>query len=119
MSVTIHQENINLNVMRISGLLRKSELDTAQKEAASQWKDSVGHKVLVIIESFKGWEKSEDWGDMTFYIEYRDKIAKIAIVGDPKLEAEMMMFAGAGFRPSPVRYFAPHQMEQARQWLLS
>ncbi len=117
MSVAIVQESDSLNVMRISGVLKKSEMDAAQKKAAAEWKGSGGHKVLVIIENFAGWEKSEDWNDMTFYIEHREKIAKIAIVGDPKLEAEMMMFAGAGFRPSPVRYFSPNQLEQARQWL--
>ena len=119
MAVTVQQENDTLVVMRISGLLKKSELDAAQASAAKQLaaKGQVKVKVLVMVEDFKGWEGGADWGDMNFYAEHGDKMEKIAIVGDPKREAEWMMFMGAGIRPSPIKFFPQGQIAQARAWL--
>jgi hypothetical protein len=118
MSVTVQEESGNLNVMRISGLLKKSEYDAVQAAAAQRWRNIDSVKLLIIVDDFKGWERNDEWGDLSFYIEHREKIKKIAIVGDLKHEMDMMMFAGAGFRPAPVKYFPSEQIGQARQWLV-
>jgi hypothetical protein len=119
MAVTVQLENDTLAVMRISGLLKKSELDAVQASSAKQLaaKGQVGVKVLIIVENFEGWEGGADWGDMSFYAEHGDKMEKIAIVGDPKREADWMMFMGAGIRPSPIKFFPLSQVAQARAWL--
>lgn len=119
MAVTIQLENDTLAVVRVNGLLKKSELDAAQASSAKQLaaKENVNVKVLIIVENFQGWEGGADWGDMSFYAEHGDKIIKIAIVGDPKREADWMMFMGGGVRPSPVKFFPSEQIAQARAWL--
>jgi hypothetical protein len=119
MAVTFQQENDTLVVMHVSGLLKKSELDATQAAAAKQLaaKGTVSVKVLIIVENFQGWEGGADWGDMSFYAEHGDKMKKIAIVGDPKREADWMMFMGAGIRPSPIKFFPLGQDAQARAWL--
>lgn len=119
MAVTFQQENDTLVVIRINGLLKKSELDSVQAAAAKQLADKgqISVKILVIVENFDGWEGGADWGDMSFYAEHGDKMAKIAIVGDPKREADWMMFMGSGIRPSPIKFFPPSQIAQARAWL--
>ena len=104
-------------VLRITGQLKKSELDAVQIAAAKKLDQNARIKVLIIVEDFKGWESNVDWGDMSFYAEHGDKMQKIAIVGDPKREADWMMFMGAGIRPSPIKYFSPDQTAQARAWL--
>lgn len=117
MTITANQESGNVYVIHISGLLKKAEWDAGQATAKKKWETVDAVKILLILEDFKGWEKNDNWGDMSFYIDHREKIKKIAIVGDPKHKEEMLMFSGAGFRPAPVQYFQPSQLEQARKWL--
>ncbi|MCI0499885.1 MAG: STAS/SEC14 domain-containing protein [Planctomycetales bacterium] len=118
MGITVQQESPDVGVMRITGLLKKSEMDAVQAAAAKDLQSGASVKMLIVLENFKGWERGSDWGDMNFYAEHGDKIAKIAIVGDPKHETDWLMFTGAGFRRAPVKYFPPDQLEQARQWLV-
>ena len=119
MGATIRQQQGDVYVMRITGLLKKSELDALQAAAAKALDgDPLLHaKLLILLEEFEGWERNPDWGDMSFYIEHGDKITKIAIVGNPKWETEFKMFLGAGFRPAPVRFFPSDQLQQAHTWL--
>jgi hypothetical protein len=119
MSVTLKQEYGNVYVMRVTGLLKKSELDAVQASAAKMLDNDplLRIKMLVIVVNFEGWERGTHWDDMSFYTKYGDKITKMAIVSDPKLAAELKMFSGAGFRAAPVKFFPPTQLEQARVWL--
>ncbi len=117
MGVTIQQEEGNLGVLRISGLLRKSEMDTALRAEAGKWSPETRVKVLVVLENFEGWERGADWGDITFLLEHDHQIDKIAIVAESKWEKETLMFAGKGFRRGQVKFFPPNQLAVARAWL--
>ena len=117
MAVTIEGEEGNLRVLRIRGLLRKSDLDAALTTEARQLGPKTHVKALVILEDFKGWEHGADWGDTAFFETHGDQIDKIAIVADAKWEVEMLAFAGAGFRRAPVKFFSANQLALARAWL--
>jgi hypothetical protein len=117
MGATIQQEGGYLRVLRITGLLRKSELDAALEAEAKQWEPATRVRVLIIVEDFKGWERGADWGDTSFLFAHDDQIDKIAIVADPRWETETLMFAGAGIRRAPVKFFPPDQLALARGWL--
>ena len=117
MGATIEREEGNLRVLRITGLLRKSELDATLATEARQWGPTTHVRVLVIVENFKGWERDADWGDITFFETHGDQIDKIAIVADPQLETDLLMFTGAGFRRAPVKFFPANQLALARAWL--
>ncbi len=117
MGATIEREEGNLRVLRITGLLRKSELDTALATEADQWEPETRVKVLVIVEDFQGWERGADWGDMAFFVEHDHQIEKIAIVADPKWKLQTLMFAGAGVRRAQVKFYATNQLAVARTWL--
>jgi hypothetical protein len=119
MGIKIHEEMGNVTVMRITGQLKKSELDAVQAATAKKLDadPQLRIKLLIIVENFLGWEGSADWSDVSFYAEHGDKIEKIALVADQKLQEELMMFLGAGIRPSPLKFFLPDQLEQAREWL--
>jgi hypothetical protein len=117
MSTAIQKETGNIWQFRVSGVLKKAELDAAQAEAREQIARTGKIKVLLLLEDFQGWEKGADWGDMTFTDTYGDQIERIAIVGDPKWETETLMFIGAGFRRTAVKFFAPGEATQARAWL--
>lgn len=116
MDVTIEPGEGNLRILRIRGLLRKSEWDAALTAEARQWIPTAHIKVLVILEDFKGWERGTDWGDITFFETHGDQIDKIAVVADAKWEVEALAFAGAGFRRAPVKFFPANQLALARAW---
>jgi hypothetical protein len=84
MAVTIQKESDKLLVIRITGLLKKSELDGVQATVAKQLSTESANRIniLIIVENFQGWERNADWGDISFYAEHGDKMGKIAIVGD-------------------------------------
>ena len=117
MNVTIQQEEGNVRVLRITGLLRKSEMDSVLATEAREWGPTTRVKVLVIVEEFEGFERGTDWEDMSFFEKYGDQIDKIAIVADPQLEMDFLMFAGAGLRRAPVKFFSAIQLALARAWL--
>ena len=48
MGATIHQEEGYLRVLRITGLLRKSELDAALEAEAKEWGPATRVRVLII-----------------------------------------------------------------------
>ncbi len=117
MSVGIESEEGNLRVLRITGLLRKAELDAVQKAEAARWEPTTRVMLLVIIEKFEGWERNADWGDMTFFLKHEKQIEKMAIVSDPRWKEDVLMFAGSGFRHGQVKFFLPAQLAMARAWL--
>lgn len=117
MDVLLRQEADNVRVLWIAGVLKKAEFDAAVKPEVEQWGPQTHVRVLVLAEDFQGWEQNEEWGDVSFFFEYGDRIDKIAIVADPKWETEMLLFAGAGLRRAPVKFFPSGQTASARAWL--
>ena len=117
MGLAVQKERSNVWVLRITGVLRKSEQDSVQAAAAKDFEAGGTVKLLVIAEEFRGWEAGADWGDLTFLVKYGDQITKIAVVADPKWESSFLAFAGAGFRRAPVKFFRAGQTTEARAWL--
>lgn len=107
----------DVHVLHVTGLLRKAELDEVQARAVANWEPETRGKVLVIVTDFQGWDRGDNWDDVTFYAIYNRRFDKIAIVGDPQWEAQLLMFTGAGIRRTPVRFFPSGQDSQARSWL--
>ncbi len=117
MGASIIEQNGNLRVLKITGLLKKSELDRVQATVVDQEKPDSNVRLLVITEGFQGWERGADWGDVTFFATYGDQIEKIAIVAPARWETDLMIFAAAGLRRAPVQFFPEGQLAQARTWL--
>ncbi|NTU60066.1 MAG: STAS/SEC14 domain-containing protein [Deltaproteobacteria bacterium] len=119
MGAEINQDRNGIWVLHVSGALRKEELDAVQAAAVQEAGPEVDAKVLITLaDDFSGWVGTEVWNDMSFFVEYGDRIARIAIVGDPKWETGMLAFAGDGLRRAPVRYFAKLKFPDAYDWLL-
>ena len=78
MEMTVKDECGNIYVMRITGLLKKSECDVIQNEAAKAMDNDpqMQAKILLIVENFMGWEKGADWGDTSFFSRHGEKITK-------------------------------------------
>jgi hypothetical protein len=104
-------------VLRLSGLVKKSEFGNVQTKAASDINAGAKPRVMAILENFEGWERGAEWGDLSFLLTHGHEIEKIAIVGEPQWQGEALAFAGAGFRRAPVQFFPVGQESQARTWL--
>ena len=74
MDVLLRQEADNVRVLWIAGVLKKAEFDAAVKPEVEQWGPQTHVRVLVLAEDFQGWEQNEEWGDVSFFFEYGDRI---------------------------------------------
>ncbi len=117
MGVKLEPPEGDVTVLRITGLLKKSEIDILVGTNESKWTPETKLKVLVLLEDFKGWERGPDWGDISFLIKHDKQIEKIAIVGDPKWRTEFLVFVGEGYRHAAVQFFAAAEVAFARFWL--
>jgi hypothetical protein len=115
MSMETHVEGKRLLVARIHGVLRRPELDEGQRAAAKIIRQVGKVTVLILLDGFQGWERGDQWDDMSFLFEYDEDIEKIAIVGEERWRDEVLMFTGAELRHSSVRYF--NDSDSARAWL--
>jgi hypothetical protein len=117
MPVQMKYQPNDICVLRISGILKRSEFGTEQTALARHIDRGSKPRLLVILENFEGWERGADWDDLDFLISHGGKISKIAIVAEPRWETLALAFAGAGVRRAPVKFFPPNELEQARSWL--
>jgi SpoIIAA-like len=117
MAVQMKYEPNDICVLRISGILKRSEFGAEERALASHIDTLSKPSLLVILENFEGWEGGADWNDLDFYISHGRKISRIAIVAERRWEPLALAFAGAGVRRTPVKFFPPDELEQARSWL--
>jgi SpoIIAA-like len=117
MPAQIQYQADDIFVLRISGILKRSEFGAEEEALAPSYRHGSNPRLLVILENFEGWERGADWNDLDFTISHGGKISKIAIVAEPRWETPALAFAGAGSRRAPVKFFPPNELEQARSWL--
>ena len=117
MSANLEQHDDRVLVLRVSSELKKSELDAVQSEFVEKIAGAGSVKLLVLLENFTGWERSEAWGDTDFFFSHRNDFEKIAVVGSPRWEAQVLAFTGAGLRKGPVKFFPDAAESEARSWL--
>src|SRR5205809_189932 len=117
MSAILEQHPDRLLLLRLAGELKKSEFDAVQAEFVQKIAGSGPVKLLVLLENFTGWERSEAWGDTDFFFEHRNDFLKIAVVGNPSWGAQVLAFTGAGLRKGPVQFFPGTAESEARAWL--
>jgi hypothetical protein len=114
----LQTEADNIVRARISGLMTLD--DQRALEAVAKTVIEAGHDVRVVVslEAFEGWEKSEAWGDnLQFQFEYGGKLARIAVVGDERWKEQAFLFLGKGFRDTEVEFFPAGASQAAESWL--
>ncbi len=102
--------------VKISGTLAWNDFQGFLRESeALMANGKIG--ILIELENFAGWEPSERWGDVSFFLKHDADIEKIAIVGDPRWREEALLFTFAGMRQAEVRFFPEDDLELAQVWL--
>jgi stage II sporulation SpoAA-like protein len=117
MPVEMNYEPDETCVLRISGILKRSEFGAEERALARHIDSGLNPRLLVILENFEGWEGGADWNDLDFYIFHGHRVSKIAIVAERRWEPLALAFAGAGVRRTPVKFFLPNELDLARRWL--
>ena len=117
MAVKIVDTSDGVLTVEFTGLLKKSELEQAQKAAIDLIQKHGKVSLFAIAKDFQGWAKEGDWGDLSFQAKYDKHIEKIAIVGEKKWEDLALAFTAKGFRPVAIEYFLPGDLAKARAWL--
>jgi hypothetical protein len=117
MAIHIETETNGLLNVRISNLMTGEDMIQCQEAIVSAIKLYGTIKGLMILDAFKGWEKSDVWKDVSFFSEYEKKIEKIAVIGDLKWRDDVYAFLGGPFRSASIEFFNPSQESEARTWL--
>jgi hypothetical protein len=74
-------------------------------------------RLIAVMENFRGWEKSEAWGDVGFMAAHGDDVVKMAIVGDEQWKEETFLFVGKGLRSTEIEFFPLSSVKQAEEWV--
>ena len=117
MGLEIVDVSDGLMTVKVTGVLKKSELDRAQASAREIIKRHGKVRFLVIVEDFRGWQQEGRWGDVSLEMEYDEHIEKIAIVGEEQWEYVALAFVGKGVRPGAIECFPPSDLARARAWV--
>ena len=117
MPVEIIDATGKLLQLKIRGMFKKAEYDRIIQIAKEAIDREGKVHALVILERFEGWERREDWGDVSFMMEQGQHIEKMAIVGDEKWKDDTLAFTAKGFRPTAIEFFTPSRLNEARTWL--
>jgi len=105
--------------IRIRGMLKKADYDRIIQIAKEAIAREGKIRALAILEGFEGWERHEEWGDVSFMIGQGQHIEKMAIVGDEKWRDDALAFTAKGFRPTAIEFFGASRLNEARAWLSS
>ena len=103
--------------IKVRGMLGKADYDRIIQIAKEGIAREGKVRALVILDGFEGWERREDWGDVSFMMGQGQHIEKMAIVGDEKWKDDAIAFTGKGFRPTAIEFFPTSSMSEARRWL--
>ena len=101
----------------IRGMLNKTDYDRIIQIAKEAIAREGKVRALAILDGFEGWERSGDWGDVSFMMEQGQHIEKMAVVGDEKWKDDAFAFTAKGFRPTAIEFFPASRMNEARMWL--
>ena len=67
MPVQIQGQPNEICVLRVSGILKRSEFG-AEGKALARHIDTIEPFLLVILRDFEGWKRGADWNDLDFHI---------------------------------------------------
>ena len=98
-------------------MLKKADYDRIIQIAKEAIAREGKVRALAILDGFEGWERHEDWGDVSFMMEQGQHIEKMAVVGDEKWKDDAFAFTAKGFRSTTIEFFDASRLNEARSWL--
>jgi len=117
MSAQIESAADGLVTVKVSGKLSQPELESMQQEAAKYIQAWGSIRILIVADKFEGWERTGDWGELSFHAKHDQQIQRMAIVGEKRWEDLTLLFTAKGFRPFPIEFFQTAELTRAKAWL--
>ncbi len=105
--------------IRLTGIMKSNDQQSMQDAGKKLIDQGIKPKLLVTLDSFQGWEKGADWGDVGFMLTAGKNITKIALVGDERWKDDAFAFVGKGLRPTEIEFFPAAAAKDAETWLRS
>ena len=105
--------------VRIQNLMRIADMNKLEKVAAELIGKGRKIRLLASLENFQGWEKTEQWDDIDFFMNHGDDIVKMAIVGDEQWKEDAFLFVGKGMRNTEIEFFPLTALKNAEVWVTS
>jgi hypothetical protein len=99
--------------VRVSGKLQRADYARVVPQLESAIERGP-LRLLVELHDFEGWAPQALVDDLRFDLRHRDDFARIAVVGEAKLEALATQISKPIFR-GETRFF--EDLEEARRWL--
>ena len=103
--------------LRIRGMFKKADHERLIQIAKAAIAREGKIRALILAEDFEGWERHEDWGDVSFMMGEGQQIEKMAIVGEEKWRDDALAFTAKGFRPTAIEFFPAARINEAHLWL--
>jgi SpoIIAA-like len=119
MPVEIIDSSGKLLHIKIRGMLKKADYDRIIQIAKEAIAREGKVRALAILDGFEGWERSGDWGDVSFMMEQGQHIEKMVVVGDEKWKDDAFAFTAKGFRPTAIEFFPSSRLNEAHTWVSS
>lgn len=107
----------DLLTIQLGGVMSVAEQQATQRRVAELIDAGGKPRMLVVAKNFQGWSKKDDWGDMSFLMDYGDAVVKMAIVGDERWKDDALAFAGQGLRETEIEFFPPAELAEAERWV--
>lgn len=114
--IKIADSVVHVRIRDVMKIADQMMLETVANELIAKGKKV---RVVAVLENFKGWEKSEAWGDLGFMVKHGDDIVKMAIVGDERWKEDAFLFVGKGLRGTEIEFFPSSSLTQAEEWVIA
>jgi hypothetical protein len=108
MPVEIIDATGKLIQIKIRGKLKKADYDRIIEIAREAIAREGKVRALAILEGFEGWERHDDWGDVSFMTEQGRHLEKMAMWATKNGATTRWLLPPKGFVRRPSNFFRPH-----------
>ena len=105
MSANLEQHNDRLLVLRVGGELKKSELDAVQSEFVKKIAGAGTVRLSCCWKTSPAGSVASNGAIRTFSSAIAMTSRKLPSSANPRWEAQVLAFTGAGLRKGPVKFF--------------
>jgi len=117
MTVTLEHKTVEKFLeIHLSGKIHREDYEKYAPQIERIIEEHGKVRVLVLMEDFHGWDAAGLWRDIKFDAKHFRDFDRIALVGERTWEKGMAKFCKP-FTTAKIRYFAPDEIEQAREWI--
>ncbi|MBY5957237.1 STAS/SEC14 domain-containing protein [Membranicola marinus] len=106
----------NIIYLTVQQKLTNNDFDQIEQVVDSTIESFGKIRLYYEMKNYKGWTFQAFWRDLYMDLKYRNKVEKIAMIGE-KIWEKWLSDAIKPFSGATVRFFAHPQKDQAKSWL--